>query len=175
MMRPLRADVAIRPYGEGDFELLARLLGDPAMMVYLGGPESPEKLRARHKRYLASAPEQGGLYTIEVGPEANAVGWTGYWESSWQGVVVWEIGWHVLPEYQNQGIATAGVALALERARERDASRAVHAFSAVENEASNALCRRLGFTRLEAVEVEYPAGRMMRSWDWELNLQGERE
>ena len=171
MTKPLRADVGMRPYAEEDFGLLERLLGDPAMMVHLGGPESPEKMRARHERYLASDPEKSGLFTIMVGSEATAVGWTGYWESSWRAEVVWETGWHVLPEYQGQGIATAGVALALERAREHDASRVVRALPAVENAASNALCKRLGFTRLGEVEVEYPTGRMLRGWDWELDLR----
>jgi RimJ/RimL family protein N-acetyltransferase len=166
MTRPLRADVALRPYAEGDFALLERLLGDPAMMVHLGGPESSNNLRARHERYVASDPRKGGLFTIVVGSEATAVGWTGYWESSWQGELVWEMGWHVLPAHQGQGIATAGVMLALERAHTQGPRRAVHAFPAVENVASNALCARLGFTRLGEATVEYPAGRPMRSCDW---------
>ncbi len=50
--------VAIEPWGEGDLPLLERLLGDPAMMEHLGGPESREKIAARHARYLAIADPQ---------------------------------------------------------------------------------------------------------------------
>lgn len=35
-----------------------------------------------------------------AGPDAEAVGWVGYWESEWRGETVWECGWSVLPEAQ---------------------------------------------------------------------------
>ena len=34
------SDVRLEPWGEGDLALLRGLVGDPAMMVHLGGPES---------------------------------------------------------------------------------------------------------------------------------------
>ena len=172
MQSEARPDVALRPYGEGDLPLLQRLLGDAAMTVYLGGPESTESLEARHERYLASDPSEGGLFTIVVGPERTPAGWVGYWEASWQGAEVWECGWHVLPEFQGAGVASAATALMIARARARGRHRFMHAFPAVDNAASNALCLRLGFELLGEVEVEYPKGSMMRSNDWRLDLGG---
>ncbi len=39
-----------------------------------------------------------------------------------------------------------------------------------DNAASNALCRTLGFTLLGPVDVEYPKGSVMHSYDWCLDL-----
>jgi RimJ/RimL family protein N-acetyltransferase len=165
-----RTDVDIRLYSEGDFPLLECLLGDPAMMVHLGGPESPEALRERHERYIGYDGSSEGLFTIVVGPDRADAGWAGYWASSWQGDAVWECGWHVLPEFQGRGVASAGAALMLDRARMRGLHRFAHAFPSVGNAASNALCARLGFELLGSVEVEYPKGSMMCSNDWRLDL-----
>jgi RimJ/RimL family protein N-acetyltransferase len=166
-------EVAIRPYAACDLPLLQRLLGDLEMTVHLGGPESPEALLARHERYLASDGSTDGLFTIVVGAERVAAGWVGYWETFRQSEEVWECGWHVLPEYQGVGVATAVVPLALEHARARGRHRFVHAFPSLDNVASNALCRRLGFACLGEVDVEYPKGCTMHARDWRLDLGGE--
>lgn len=144
------------------------------MMVHLGGPETPEALLARHERYLGYDGATEGLFTILAGPDRAPAGWVGYWECSWQGEDVWECGWHVLPEFQGEGVAAAGSVLMLERARAHGRHRFVHAFPAVDNAASNALAARLGFELLGGVEVEYPKGSMMRSNDWRLDLLGDR-
>lgn len=165
--------VDIRPWLDTDFSLLERLLGDPAMMVFLGGPESADKLRERHQRYLRLDGSADSVFTIVVGTEREAVGWVGYWESEWQGQTVWETGWHVLREFQGRGIATAATARALEHARRKRKHRYVHALPSVENSASNAVCRKLGFELLGEVDIEYPPGRPMRANDWRFDLEDE--
>jgi RimJ/RimL family protein N-acetyltransferase len=168
----LRDDVVIRPWAEGDLPVLERLLGNPAMMAHLGGPESTEAIRARHQRYLDSDDSTGGLFAVLVGRETVAAGWVGYWESTWRGDDVWECGWHILPEFQGSGVAMAATALMLEQMRTRGRHRFVHAFPSVDNPASSALCRRLGFEPLGEVEVEYPKGTIMRASDWRMDLHG---
>ena len=43
-MKPERvSEVTLRPWAVDDLPLLRRLLGDPAMMEHLGGPETPER------------------------------------------------------------------------------------------------------------------------------------
>lgn len=162
-------DVALRPWAEGDFDLLVRLLGDAEATRYLGGPETPEKLRTRHERYVANA-GPGVCYAVVVGTEQTAAGWVGYWESKWDGERVWEIGWNVVPEWQGRGVATTATRLMLDAIRAEGAHRFVHAFPSVDNAASNALSRRVGMECLGEVEVEYPPGRPMRSNDWRLDL-----
>ena len=46
----------------------------------------------------------------------------------------------------------------------------IHAFPSIENPASNAICRKAGFTFLEEVTFEYPPGSFMRCNDWQLDL-----
>lgn len=167
------ADVAIRPWQGGDLALLERLLGDPEAMRHLGGAETPEAIRARHKRYLEADPAKNGLFAVVVGEPADAAGWVGYWESEWGGKLVWECGWHVLRDSQARGVATAAVRLLLDDARLRGIHRTVHAFPSVTNTASNALCRTLGFAKLGEVDVEYPVGRTMHSNDWRFDLWAE--
>jgi len=163
--------VELRPWESGDLPLLERLLGDPQSMRHLGGPESPEAIRARHARYLTPAEAPQGLFAVLAGQERVPAGWVGYWEAEWAGETVWECGWHVQPEFQGLGIATRATSLALAEARARGLHRAVHAFPSTDNAASNALCASLGFTLLGEVDVEYPKGSMMRSNDWCLDLE----
>jgi len=48
----------------------------------------------------------------------------------------------------------------------------VHAFPSVDNPPSNAICRKLGFELLEAIDFEYPpgSGGVLRCNDWRLDL-----
>ena len=154
----------IEPWGPGDLALLQRLNGDPAMMEHLGGPETPEKIAGRQRRYEAD-PAQ-----FKIVDEGRGVGWVGYWEREWRGGQVYEVGWAVLPEAQGRGLATAATALVIEAAREAGGCRHMHAFPSVDNPPSNAICAKLGFTLLEARDFEFPPGHVMRCNDWRLDL-----
>jgi RimJ/RimL family protein N-acetyltransferase len=166
-----KAEIDIRPWSDADLPLLERLRGDPAMTVYLGGPEAPERIRERHERYRRG--DSSGklhMFAIVVGPVRVAAGSVGYWEHEWHDQFVWETGWSVLPEFQGQGVATQGAAAVLERARAEGTYRFIHAFPAVDNGASNAVCRKLGFALQEEVDFEFPPGHFMRCNDWRLDL-----
>jgi len=168
-MEPL--NLRLREWQEGDLPLLRASLGDPEMTRFLGGPESAEQIAARHLRYAALAGTgTGHMLVILAGPEEMPAGSVGYWEKEWQGRVVYEMGWSVLPEYQGGGIGTAATMLALEHARREGRHRFVHAFPSVENPASNAVCRKAGFTLLGASDFEYPKGSWMRCNDWRFDL-----
>jgi len=159
--------VRIEPWGEGDLPLLEALLGDPAMMEHLGGPESPEKIRARQSRY---EPADSGMFRIVDVASGEGVGSVGYWPRRWRGGEINEVGWSVLPAFQGRGIARAATELLIEVARAETDRRFLHAFPSVGNPPSNALCRRLGFTLLGACEVEYPPGSRLEVNDWRLDL-----
>jgi RimJ/RimL family protein N-acetyltransferase len=170
-MVPIRPDdVALRPWAAGDLDLLQRLLGDPRMTEHLGGPESPEKIRKRHARYLAMA-GPGQVFVITLGPERQAVGSIGYWEMpAWSGDTVWETGWSVRPEFQGQGIATRATVLVVARAAAEGIHRSIHAFPPVDNGPSNAVCRKAGFTLLGAHDFEYLPGLTLHCNDWAFGL-----
>jgi RimJ/RimL family protein N-acetyltransferase len=165
--------VDIRPWSEADLPLLERLRGDPAMNEYLGGPETPEKIRERQERYRLSG-ETGlnPMFVIVVGPERVPAGSSGYWEMEWQGQSIWETGWSVLPEFQGQGVATQAALIVIERVRAiaKHRYRYLHAFPSVDNAASNAICRKTGFSLQGQADFEFPPGHWMRCNDWRLDL-----
>jgi RimJ/RimL family protein N-acetyltransferase len=163
------APVRIEPWAEGDGALLAQLLGDPAMMEHLGGPESEQQIADRHARYLADA-DRDPQFRIVVGDVP--AGWVGYWERDWREREVYEIGWSVLPAFQGRGVARAATVQAVARAGAHGRRRFVHAFPSVDNAPSNAICSRTGFTLLGPCDFEYPPGHPMRCNDWRLDLAG---
>jgi RimJ/RimL family protein N-acetyltransferase len=107
------------------------------------------------------------MFVIVLVSTGEAVGSVGYWERVES---AWETGWAVLPAWQGRGIATAATALVIERAREERRHRYMHAYPSVDNPASNAICRKLGFELLGARDFEYPPGNQLRCNDWRLKL-----
>ena len=157
----------LEPWSRGDLPLLERLLGDPAMMEHLGGPEPAAKIASRQARY-----EKPGsrMFKIVDQDSGEPAGWVGYWPRTWQRAEVFEIGGSVLPGVQGRGIAGSGAAQAVAAARGERKRRFVHAFPSVDHAASNAICRKLGFTLAAECDFEYPPGNVMRSNDWLLDL-----
>jgi RimJ/RimL family protein N-acetyltransferase len=151
-------------WSAGDLWLVTALNGDPAMMRFLGGPESPKKLAERQAKYELPG---SGMFKVMLG--GVAVGSVGYWE---RGDDAWEVGWSVLPEFQGRGIGAAATAMVIERARDERRHRFMHAYPSVDNPASNAICRKLGFTLLGEHDFEYPpsSGNILRCNDWRLEL-----
>ncbi len=141
------------------------------MMEHLGGPESPAQIAARQGRYEQMRADRGRMFKIVEATTGEGAGWVGYWVREWRKADVYEIGWAVLPEFQGKGLASLGTAQAIVSARSDGQHRFLHAFPSVDNAASNAICRKLGFTLVEECEFEYPRGSFMRCHDWRLDLQ----
>jgi RimJ/RimL family protein N-acetyltransferase len=161
-------EVHLEPWSDADAPLLAALNGDEAQMRHVGGAESPEKIAERQARYVRDP----GQFVV-VDADGARAGWVGYWERSYDGDAIYEIGWSILPACQGRGLATAGTRLAVEEARGAAGGRprAIHAFPGVENAASNAVCRRVGFTLvMPDLAFEYPPGTIMVCNDWRLDL-----
>ena len=105
----------IEPWGADDLPLLEQLVGDPAMMEHLGGPERPEQIAERHARYLEPGSRRRGAdVPHRRRRRRHGGGSVGYWERSWRGGEVYEIGWAVVPGAQGRGLARAATALAIE-------------------------------------------------------------
>ncbi len=167
--------VRIELWGQGDLPLLKKLLGDPAMTEHLGGPESDEQLLKRQARYeRLTESGKGRMFKIVHKVTGEAVGSVGYWESTYHGEDIYEMGWSVLPAFQGRGIASAAVAQALVIAQSDGKYRFLHAFPPVDNLSSNAVCRKSSFTLVEECEGEYPKGRFMRCNDWRIDLSVSR-
>jgi RimJ/RimL family protein N-acetyltransferase len=163
-------DIRIDPWTEGDLDLLRRQ-NAPEMTVHLGGPESEEAVLARHQRYLdLNDREDGQMFRIVLVPDSVAVGGIGLWDSDWQGEPAYETGWGVLPEFQGRGIAAIATRKVIEHARADGRFGAVFAFPGVDNAASNAICRKAGFTQVGEGDFEYPKGSFMRCAVWRYDL-----
>lgn len=164
------AQVVLEPWSETDLDL-ERRINTPEMKVHLGGPEPDEQVVARHRRYLElPGTGKGRWFRIVLLLGSVPAGGVGYWEHEWRGETCYEMGWSVLPGFQGRGVARAAVTAALANARAEGRHRYLDAFPSVTNTASNALCRRTGFTFVVEVDFEFPKDCMMRSNHWRLNL-----
>jgi RimJ/RimL family protein N-acetyltransferase len=159
--------IRIEQWGGEDLPLLRRCVGDAAMMRHLGGPETSEKITERQERY---SEEGSGQFKIVDAATGEGVGWVGFWDSEWRGSEIYEIGWAVIPAFQGRGIAVSAACEALDVAAAETRRRFVHAFPALANAASNAICRKLGFALRGPCEVEYPPGSTMCCNDWRVDL-----
>jgi RimJ/RimL family protein N-acetyltransferase len=162
--------IKIQPWTDADLDLLWRL-NTPEVWAHLGGPETEEKVLERHARYLeVGPPGSGQMFTVLLLPEHATVGNIGYWEREWQGATVYETGWNVLPEFQGRGIASEAARAVIGAARAERRHRRLHAYPSVDNPASNAICRKAGFTFAGEHDFEYPKGSFMRCNDWRYDL-----
>ncbi|KDN82947.1 GNAT family N-acetyltransferase [Kitasatospora cheerisanensis] len=168
-------DVRLVPWSESHFALLERI-NTPLMRRHVGGPETAGQLLDRHRRYLELPSLGGVMFAVLAGGEP--AGSIAYHRRNWQGEEVYETGWNVLPEFQGRGLAVAAGRLMLAALRgvvaaDPAAPGSLHAFPAVDNAPSNALCARLGFTDAGPCAFEYPrgSGRFLRSNDWRLALR----
>ncbi|MGZ9932609.1 GNAT family N-acetyltransferase [Streptomyces sp. NC-S4] len=179
--------VRLEPWSAGDFWLLERK-NEPAMTRFLGGPEPAAKLADRQRRYEALSarePAAGRMFRVVRTPagttpadgdghdggdidggRAESVGSVGFWEREWRGEPVYEAGWGILPEFQGHGLAVAALTELLAYVRAHGTRDSVHAFPGTDHPASNAVCRRAGFTCLGEVDFEYPPGVPHPSRDW---------
>ncbi|WP_437030246.1 GNAT family N-acetyltransferase [Streptomyces sp. enrichment culture] len=159
--------VLLVPWAQDDLWLLRRI-NSPEMTEQLGGPEDEEQLLARHERYLTLEP--GRMYRVTLEGDGQTVGSIGFWERQWRDGTVWETGWAVLPEFQGRGLASAAARAVVGAARAAGRHRWLHAFPKATHAASNAVCRKAGFTLLGEVTFEYPKGRPITSNDWRVDL-----
>lgn len=164
-------EITLRPWEMSDLPLLERTMGDPAMTVYLGGPETTQQLHDRNEKFAKIADTgTGRMFVIMAGPGKEAAGSVGYWDSEWQGEKVWETGWSVLPEWQGHGLAARATLEAAHLARTENKYRFFHAFPRIDNGPSNGVCQKAGFTFGGEFDFEYPKGYPIRCNDWFIDL-----
>ena len=161
--------VRLVPWAEDDLVLL-HLSNSAEMMVHLGGPVAESAVRRRHQSYLELPwSGKGAMYRVELA-DGEAVGSIGHWLTDWQGEIVWETGWMVLPGHQGRGVATAAARAIVALLRETGGPRYLHAYPKVANAASNAVCRAAGFESRGECDFEFPPGTVVRCHDWRVDL-----
>jgi len=169
-MTTRRGATLLTPWGDDDLEVLVRN-NTPEMMTHPGGPESPEQVRARHERYLRIvAAGEDRMFRIDHGDTAG-VGAIGCWRTDEEREAALEAGWAVQTAWQGRGIATDALRLLVAEARSTFDRAELFAYPAVDNIASNAVCRSVGFEKLGERDDEYPPGNPMRLAMWRFSLR----
>jgi RimJ/RimL family protein N-acetyltransferase len=163
--------IELRDISMDDLALYESMVTDPTMMAELGGPLPRDGLRAKLSSLFEDV-EAGRIWYFTIVPESvkEPVGTVCIWPRDWQGKTINEVGWMLLPSFQGRGLASEAVGLTLERARAEERWNIIHAFPGVTNGPSNGICRKLAFTKVEEVDVEY-VGRPLRCNHWVLDLR----
>lgn len=79
----------------------------------------------------------------------------------------------ILTQFQGRGLGGRAVRAVLDKARLERRWGVVHAFLSTTNAASNAICRKAGFSIIEEVDLEI-AGHMLRCNHWRFDLRRAR-
>ncbi|MBW5481266.1 GNAT family N-acetyltransferase [Streptomyces bambusae] len=169
-------EVRLTPWSEADFPLLERA-NTPEMTEYLGGPEHADRLADRQRRYVALSEgpaSKGRMFRVSLTATGEDVGSVGFWERDWRDEEVYETGWAVFPEFQGRGLAVAALAELAAFVAEHGTRPVLHAFPGTDHPASNAVCRRAGFTLLGETQFEYPPGIFHTSNDWQLRVDEDK-
>lgn len=159
--------IELRPYSDADFALTEAMECDPVVMKELGGPMPRAEMPRIHRRRLEFAEQGGWWFTILS--DGQAAGTIGLWDRTWDGEMIVEMGWTLLPAFHGRGLASEAARTVIERARLEKKCSAIHAFPGVTNVPSNAICRKAGFVKLEEADIDY-AGRPFRCHHWRLAL-----
>jgi len=163
--------VRLRDVEPGDVGAYVRMRCDPVMMAELGGPLPRDGMAAKVARDVQQAADDTAWIKMII-PEGSApgvvAGTVTLWSHQDNGTAMSEIGWMVMPEFQGRGLASTAVRILLALAREQDRWGLVHAFPAITNVPSNAVCRSAGFTFAGEQETAF-AGRTFRTNHWVIN------
>ncbi len=154
-----------------DLPLYEAIHCDPRMMADLGGALPREPLADKLRTDVADT-EADRVWVLAIVPDGGdqPAGTVAIWDHDAHGETITEIGWMVLPDHQGRGLGKRAVLAALERARTQRRWDVVHAFPAAGNERSNAMCRSLGFSKIEEANYDF-RGRILRCNHWMLDLR----
>jgi RimJ/RimL family protein N-acetyltransferase len=163
--------VRLREVEAGDVDAYVRMRCDPVMMADLGGALPREGMAAKVARDAQQAAADTAWIKM-IMPDGSVPGVVAgsvtLWSHEDSGTAMSEIGWMFLPEFQGRGLATTAVRMLLALAREQDRWGLVHAFPAITNAPSNAVCRSAGFRFAGEQETAF-AGRVFRTNHWVIN------
>jgi RimJ/RimL family protein N-acetyltransferase len=142
---PDTARLRFRQMDAGDLDDMARLLGDPAVMAHYPRPrtrdEAMDWIRWNERNY---ARDGFGLWILHDADGAF-VGDCGLTWQTVDGTTHLEVGYHVLPARQGQGLATEAAAACRDLARSRGIGRLI-AITRPDNVASQRVAQKIGLS-----------------------------
>jgi RimJ/RimL family protein N-acetyltransferase len=164
--------VRLRDITMDDLPLYERLVTDPETMSELGGPLPRDGLTDKLRGIVEDVTTGRVWYSVILPDDDPAVtaGTVCIWRHEQDGEDIAEMGWMVLPAFQGRGLATAAVRSLLDRARAERRWDVIHAYPGITNGASNAICRKAGFSLVGQRDIDY-VGRILRANHWRLDLR----
>ncbi|WP_394553828.1 GNAT family N-acetyltransferase [Agromyces sp. MMS24-JH15] len=160
--------MTLEPWSDGDLPVVERA-NTPEMTRYLGGPEHPDQVVERHRRYLRlQASGEARMFRIDVdGVPAGSIGW---WQVEHDGLPAYETGWGVEPAWQGRGIAREALRQVIRRVAAEGDRHLLVAYPGVANPASNALCEGAGFERAGTSTLPWRGGELeVATWTLDLS------
>ncbi len=164
------ARLVLSPPALTDLDDFAALLGDAAMMRFIGGPLTREaawqRLQARAGSWLMLG---FGMWMVRATGDGRIIGEAGFLDGKREGVPGFdgdpEIGWALAPDAQGRGLGREAVMAALDWGGLHFAGRFSRTVAMIDptHERSIALAEGLGFRRFaDAVYLGHPRG----LWDF---------
>jgi RimJ/RimL family protein N-acetyltransferase len=161
--------ISLQDWDDSGLALL-EAMNTPEQKVHLGGPETAEKIRDRHSRYLTYH-TPGDTEMMRIVLDGETVGSVGYWPVERNGEAAYEAGWEILSAHHGKGLGSAATRLLMERLKPLARHRYVFAYPTPANAGSNGICRRLGFELIATENAEYPKGVWEPHNIWRLDLR----
>jgi len=146
-----------------DLDEMADLLGDPDVMRFYPAPKTREQAEAWIAWNQRNYAEHGyGLWIIET-HEGDFVGDCGLTWQAVNGVKKLEVGYHVAPRWQGQGLASEAAAACRDFAREHVEAPELIAIIHPDNRASERVAEKIGMRRVEDDQPESGSRRIVLS------------
>ncbi|WP_329740426.1 GNAT family N-acetyltransferase [Dyella sp. A6] len=154
----------LRPPQADDFAGWSAFFADPDATRHMGGPRS-EPLAWRHFLMMVGAwsIEAGSAFSLVDKHSGQWLGWTGPWHPvGWPGT---EVGWCLARSAWGQGYATEAATAVLDWVFEHLSWDQVIHLITPDNQASQAVARRLGAAVLRRIDMPEPfAGETVDVW-----------
>ena len=154
----------LREWGEGDADRFNAIMNKPAVMRWLGGVQDAEEWNAAYQRILGYQRDFGfTFWIVERKPDGEMLGFCGLKRANAPGANAIagdvEIGWRLRADAWGQGYAKEAAVASLDLAFDRFQAPFVIAMTALGNQPSQGLMKRLGMTRradLDFIHEAFP-------------------
>ena len=149
--------VEIQKFSPAHRELHRKIYTHPEMMKDMNGPMNPEALQKSFERMRdLSDYKTRGDFVITLQPGKIPVGIVAFVQTEFEGEKYFELGWMVLPEFQNKGVASQGARLLLNFMKEEKLEPLpLIAFTAGTKNASERICQKLNLEYVKPVVRKY--------------------
>lgn len=151
--------LVLRAWRDEDRAPFAAMNADPEVMRFFPAPYTRAESDAMVDRINAMMAEHGfGFYAVEVKGGAPFIGFVGLsvprFEAAFTPCV--EIGWRLVRSSWGQGYATEAATAVRDHGFERLGLNEIVSFTAVPNEPSQQVMRRIGFRHAPSLDFDHP-------------------